>query len=89
MKQTPYQIQFLNQTPKKLFLDHAISLCPKDPVTQSPDKISKVTSKCFVPVRCEVCVPNLSSLASKLLEQIEMKYEQAIPPTPVHACGKI
>jgi len=45
---------------------------PEDPVTQPPDKISKIPSEYFVAFRCGVCVPNLSSTAAKLGEEIEM-----------------
>jgi len=56
-------------------LDHAIycTVCnPKYPVTQTPDKISKISSIYFLAFRCGVCVPNLSSLALKLWEEIEV-----------------
>jgi len=57
---------------------HAIELWAtlKTPVTHLPDKISKIPSVCFVAFRCGVYVPNLSSLASKLWEEIEVTDRQ-------------
>jgi len=44
----------------------------EDPVTQPPDKISKIPSICYVTFNCAVYVISLSSLASKLRDEMEV-----------------
>jgi len=60
------------EVPKNDF--KTIACDPEDPLTQSLIKISKISSAHFVAFKCGVCVPNISSIASKLCEEIEVTY---------------
>jgi len=78
------QVIFISNT-QKWHLDRAIVLCGDPEVLGPCNEISKIPPGCFFALRCQVCVQNLSSLASKLRQTDRWTDRQTTTPTPIRA----